>query len=73
MNRDENSNAEGYAQRFGLVHVDYTSLRRTPKRSFQWYAELIRATNKPEKGKKGKKKKDKSAKKKDKDKKKKGK
>jgi beta-glucosidase len=62
--------AEGYAQRFGLVHVDYKSLRRTPKRSFDWYAELIRITNKAEKlAKLGKKKKDKSGKKKDKDKK----
>jgi len=36
--------AEGYAQRFGLVHVDYDTLVRTPKRSFGWYADLIRAT-----------------------------
>jgi beta-glucosidase len=36
--------AEGYAQRFGLVHVDYDTLVRTPKRSFEWYADLIRAT-----------------------------
>ena len=35
--------AEGYTQRFGLVHVDYETLVRTPKRSFEWYAELIRA------------------------------
>jgi beta-glucosidase len=35
--------AEGYTQRFGLVHVDYDTLRRTPKRSFQWYADLIAA------------------------------
>ena len=34
--------AEGYTQRFGLVHVDYETLVRTPKRSFDWYAELIR-------------------------------
>jgi beta-glucosidase len=34
--------AEGYTQRFGLVHVDYDTLVRTPKRSFEWYAELIR-------------------------------
>jgi len=33
----------GYSQRFGLVHVDYTSLRRTPKASAAWYAGLIRA------------------------------
>jgi beta-glucosidase len=34
--------AEGYTQRFGLVHVDYETLGRTPKRSFDWYAETIR-------------------------------
>lgn len=35
--------AEGLTQRFGLVHVDYDTLERTPKRSFQWYADLIAA------------------------------
>ena len=35
--------AEGYTQRFGLVHVDYDTLVRTPKKSFQWYADLIAA------------------------------
>ena len=30
--------AEGYTQRFGLVHVDYDTQERTPKRSFDWYA-----------------------------------
>jgi beta-glucosidase len=35
--------SEGYTQRFGLVHVDYATQRRTPKRSFDWYAETIRA------------------------------
>ena len=34
---------EGYTQRFGLVHVDYDSLARTPKKSFQWYADVIEA------------------------------
>jgi beta-glucosidase len=34
--------AEGYRQRFGLVHVDYPSLVRTPKDSYTWYAEVIR-------------------------------
>jgi len=34
--------AEGYRQRFGLVHVDYSSQRRTPKDSYAWYAAVIR-------------------------------
>ncbi|MBC9881155.1 beta-glucosidase [Bradyrhizobium sp. INPA01-394B] len=33
----------GYSIRFGLSHVDYASLRRTPKSSFAWYAGLIKA------------------------------
>ncbi|RZS32638.1 beta-glucosidase [Herbihabitans rhizosphaerae] len=33
--------AEGYGQRFGLVHVDYETQARTPKDSFHWYRELI--------------------------------
>ena len=32
---------EGYTMRFGLVHVDYDTLVRTPKRSYQWFAETI--------------------------------
>ena len=35
--------AEGYAQRFGLVHVDYDTQVRTPKDSFAWYADVIAA------------------------------
>ena len=35
--------AEGFTQRFGLVYVDYETLERIPKRSFEWYAEMIRA------------------------------
>jgi beta-glucosidase len=35
--------AEGYAKRFGIVHVDYATQRRTPKLSAGWYAEVIRA------------------------------
>jgi beta-glucosidase len=34
--------AEGYAKRFGLVHVDYTTQRRVPKDSARWYQEVIR-------------------------------
>ena len=33
--------AEGYTQRFGLVHVDFATLARTPKRSARWYAGVI--------------------------------
>ncbi|WP_116244467.1 GH1 family beta-glucosidase [Nocardiopsis sp. FIRDI 009] len=35
--------AEGYHQRFGLVHVDHATQRRTPKDSFDWYRGLIAA------------------------------
>lgn len=35
--------AEGYKQRFGLVHVDYATQKRTPKDSAAWYAEVIRS------------------------------
>ena len=35
--------AEGYHQRFGLVHVDFATQRRTPKASFGWYREYIAA------------------------------
>ncbi len=34
--------AEGYAHRFGLVHVDYDTQVRTLKDSAHWYANLIR-------------------------------
>jgi beta-glucosidase len=35
--------AEGYAHRFGLVHVDFGTQARTPKRSARWFTEVIRA------------------------------
>lgn len=35
--------ASGYAVRFGLVHVDYPTQKRTAKASFFWYADLIKA------------------------------
>ncbi|MEU1533368.1 GH1 family beta-glucosidase [Streptomyces fagopyri] len=35
--------AEGYARRFGLVHVDYDTLERTPKASFVWLRDALRA------------------------------
>ncbi|MBO2464257.1 GH1 family beta-glucosidase [Actinomadura violacea] len=38
--------AEGYHPRFGLVHVDYETQKRTPKKSFGWYRDLIAASAK---------------------------
>ncbi|MEU6093624.1 GH1 family beta-glucosidase [Streptomyces sp. NPDC047079] len=35
--------AEGYARRFGLVHVDHTTLERTPKASYRWLRDALRA------------------------------
>ena len=35
--------AEGYKERFGLVHVDYQTQQRTPKDSLVWLSEVIRA------------------------------
>ncbi|HSC86980.1 MAG TPA: GH1 family beta-glucosidase [Polyangiaceae bacterium] len=35
--------AAGYRERFGLIHVDYETQRRTPKDSFAWYARVIRS------------------------------
>ena len=34
--------AFGYTCRFGLVHVDFNTLKRTPKDSFYWYKKVIR-------------------------------
>jgi beta-glucosidase len=36
--------AEGYARRFGLVHVDFETRERTPKASYGWYRDVIRAS-----------------------------
>ena len=33
--------AYGYRQRFGMVHVDYTTQKRTPKDSAYWYKDVI--------------------------------
>jgi beta-glucosidase len=35
----------GYSQRFGLVYIDYPTLRRIPKASFHWYARLIKSVS----------------------------
>jgi beta-glucosidase len=32
----------GYSQRFGIVYNDFSTQKRTPKASFNWYAECIR-------------------------------
>jgi beta-glucosidase len=32
----------GYAMRFGLIYVDFSTLKRTPKSSFRWFSEVIR-------------------------------
>jgi beta-glucosidase len=34
--------AAGYTKRFGLVHVDYDTQRRTPKTSYGWLRDRIR-------------------------------
>ena len=34
--------AEGYAKRFGIVHVDYRTQARLPKQSAWWYSEVIK-------------------------------
>jgi len=31
----------GYSQRFGIVYIDYSTLKRVPKASARWYANLI--------------------------------
>ena len=33
--------SSGYAKRFGIVHVDYATLARTPKDSALWYRDLV--------------------------------
>ena len=34
--------AEGYSRRFGVVYVDFKTLRRTPKSSYHWLAEFMK-------------------------------
>jgi beta-glucosidase len=33
--------AQGYSKRFGLIHVDYETLARTPRASATWYRGVI--------------------------------
>ena len=33
--------ASGYEKRFGIVHVDYATLKRTPKDSAKWYRQFL--------------------------------
>jgi beta-glucosidase len=35
--------AYGYKQRFGIIHVDYATQKRTPKDSAYWYRDMIRS------------------------------
>jgi beta-glucosidase len=39
--------AEGYGQRFGIVHVDFATQRRTPKASALWFRDVIAANGLP--------------------------
>jgi len=39
--------AYGYDKRFGIVHVDYDTQRRTPKSSALWYAQVARTGELP--------------------------
>ena len=34
--------AHGYEKRFGLIEVDFETMKRTPKLSARWYAEVAR-------------------------------
>lgn len=34
---------DGYDRRFGLVHVDFDTLKRTPKLSAHWYSQVMRS------------------------------
>jgi beta-glucosidase len=34
--------AQGYSKRFGIVHVDFDTLERTPRDSAYWYRDVIK-------------------------------
>ena len=40
--------AFGYSKRFGLIHVDYETLQRTPKDSARWFAQVTRRNGLPD-------------------------
>ncbi|MEO6533693.1 MAG: GH1 family beta-glucosidase [Pseudolysinimonas sp.] len=42
--------AAGFTQRFGLVHVDFDTLARTPKRSFAWLRDVQRSRTRMKSG-----------------------
>lgn len=35
--------AAGFTQRFGLVHIDFDTLERTPKASYEWLSQVLRS------------------------------
>jgi beta-glucosidase len=37
----------GYSNRFGIIHVDFASQKRTPKTSARWYEHLVRSGSIP--------------------------
>ena len=37
----------GYEKRFGIIHVDFKNLERTPKKSYYFYAKLIKKNSIP--------------------------
>ncbi|MDX2176417.1 MAG: family 1 glycosylhydrolase [Candidatus Sumerlaeia bacterium] len=38
---DVSRRAEGFAKRFGIVHVNFNNQKRTPKASALWYARTM--------------------------------
>lgn len=45
--------AAGFSQRFGLVHVDFETQKRTPKASYDWYQKLIASSKTATEAEKG--------------------